>query len=436
VISFASLIVAGTAGFLFLPGLTTGEELRFVDALFMATSAVCITGLSVIDVGTRLTLAGELWLLLLIQAGGLGILTFATLVVRAVGRRASLQVEEAVSGAAAMVASTPGALLRSVVVVTATLELAGALALWLLWGPSLGWLDAVWPALFYAVSAFCNAGFSLATDNLAAFVSSPLTLLVLGVLIIVGGIGFPVLEDIRLVRADQRKRLSLSTRVVLVTTAVLLAAGTLGFLLFELRNTLAPLGPVDRVANAFFMAVTPRSAGFNTVDYDRVTNASYLLTVLLMWIGGSSASTAGGVKTATLALLVLLVWSRLRGREHVSIGARSVPELTVDRAVGLAFTFVVLLALATIALLACEGVRSGITTDRVLLTRILFEAQSALGTVGLSMNLTSQLSDASRVVLVACMFVGRIGPIAAFEAFSRSSGRAPIRLAREDVLVG
>lgn len=436
VISFAGLIAIGTAGFLFLPGLATGGDLRFVDALFMATSAVCVTGLSVIDVGTKLTPAGQLWLLLLIQAGGLGILTFATLVVRVVGRRASLQVEEAAGGAASLVASTPGELLRSVVVVTVAVEVTGALALWLLWGSRLGWLDAAWPALFHAISAFCNAGFSLFSDNLVGFASSPLTLLVVGLLIVVGGIGFPVIEDFRLVRTGQRKRLTLSTRVVLVTTAVLVVSGSAAFLLFELRNAFATLGPVERVANAFFMAVTPRTAGFNTVDYDAVTNASYLLTILLMWIGGSSASTAGGVKTATIALLVLLVWSRIRGQEHVSIGTRSVPKLTVDRAVGLAFTFVVLLALGNIALLATEGVHAGITADRLQLARILFEAQSALGTVGLSMNLTTQLSDAGRIVIVICMFVGRVGPIAAFEAFSRSSGRAPIRLAREDVLVG
>lgn len=435
VISFAGLITIGTAGFL-LPGLTTGERLGLTDALFMATSAVCVTGLSVIDASAKLTPLGQAWLLALIQAGGLGILTFTTLVVRAVGRRASLQLEEAAGGAATIVASTPGALLRSVVVATAAAELCGAVLLWLLWGPRLGWLDAAWPAVFHAISAFCNAGFSLFADNLMGFATSPLTLLVIALLVVVGGIGFPVLEDLRLVRIGQRKRVTLSTRVVLVTTGVLLVSGTASFLLFEVGNALSRLGPLDRVVNALFMAVTPRTAGFNSIDYGQVTNASYLLTLVLMWVGGSAASTAGGVKTATLALLVLLVWSRLRGREHVTIGTRTVPKLTVERAVGLAFTFVALLVLATIALLATEGREVGITTDRGRLASALFEAQSALGTVGLSMGLTSDLSSAGRIVIVLCMFVGRVGPIAAFEALSRSSGRSVIRLAREDVLVG
>jgi trk system potassium uptake protein TrkH len=402
----------------------------------MTTSAVCVTGLSVVDVATRLTFWGQLWLLILVQLGGIGILTFTTLVVRAVGRRASLEVEEAAGGAAAVVASTPAQLLRSVFVVTALVEVAGALLLWLLWGQRLGWLDAAWPAVFHAISAFCNAGFSTFSENLVGFAASPLILLSIGALIVIGGIGFPVFEDLRLRRAGQRRHLALSTRIALWTTAALLAGGTLAFLLFEHDHALAPLGPLERAANAFFLAVTPRTAGFNSVDYDALTNASYLLTMLLMWIGGSPASTAGGVKTTTIALLLLLVVSRLRGRAQVTVGTRAIPDGTLQRASGLALTFVVLLVVATVALLATEATQAGMSADRVRFARILFEAQSALGTVGLSMNLTPRLSDAGKLVIVLCMFVGRIGPAALFDAFSRAPQRSPIRLPREDVLVG
>jgi trk system potassium uptake protein len=431
--SFAGLIATGAAGFLWLPGVTR-EPLTGLDALFMATSAVCITGLSVVDAATRLTFLGQLWLLLLIQLGGIGILTFTALVVRTVGRRTSLEVEEIVGGSATVVTSTPAQLLRSVLLATLAVELGGGLLLWLLWGPRLGWGGAVWPALFHAISAFCNAGFSTFSDNLAGFASSPLTLLAIGALIVIGSMGFPVIEDVRLRRAGQRKRLALSTRVSLYTSAILIALGSGSFMLFESQNVLAPFGALERLANAFFMAVTPRSAGFNTVSYDAVTNASYLLTLVFMWIGGSPASTAGGVKTTTIALLVMLVWSRLRGHEHVTIGARTVPELTLKRAVGLALAMIVLLVLATIALLAVEAPDTG--EDRVRFVRVLFEAQSALATAGLSMNLTPTLSDGGKLVIVLCMFIGRIGPIALFDALSRAPRRAGIRLAREDVMVG
>jgi trk system potassium uptake protein len=432
-LSFAGLIALGAGGFLWLPGVAR-EPLSALDALFMATSAVCITGLAVVDPATRLTFAGQLWLLLLVQLGGIGILTFTALVVRAVGRRTSLEVEEIVGGAAAAVTSTPAQLLRSVLLATLAIELGGALLLWLLWGPRLGWGEAAWPALFHAVSAFCNAGFSTFSDSLVGFASSPLTLLLIGALVVLGSMGFLVLEDVRLRRAGLRKHLALSTRVGLYTSAILIALGSASFLLFESHNVLAPLGALERAANAFFMAVTPRSAGFNTVDYDSVTNASYLLTLILMWIGGSPVSTAGGVKTTTLALLVLLVWSRLRGSEHVTIGSRTVPELTLKRATGLALAGIVLLVLATLALLAAEAPDTG--EDRVRFVRVLFEAQSALATAGLSMNLTATLSDAGKLVIVLCMFIGRIGPIALFDALSRAPRRAAMRLAREDVLVG
>ena len=433
--SFAGLIAVGTAGFCWLPGLTR-EPLSVLDAFFMATSAVCITGLAVVETATRLTFWGQLWLLLLVQLGGIGILTFATLVVRAVGRRTSLEVEEVVGGAAALVTSTPAQLLRSVVLATVAVELGGALLLWLLWGPRMGWGDAAWPALFHSISAFCNAGFSTFSDSLVEFAASPLTLLALAALVILGSIGFPVLEDMRLRRSGERKRLALSTRVSLYTSGLLLAAGTISFLFFESAGVLEPFAPLERLANAFFMAVTPRSAGLNSVDYDALTNASYLLTMLFMWIGGSPASTAGGVKTTTIALLVLLVWSRLRGHEHVTVGSRTIPDLTLKRAIGLALTFVVLLVLATIALLATEAPVAGMSADRVRFARILFEAQSALATAGLSMNLTSSLSDTGKLVIVLCMFIGRVGPIAMFDALSRAPQRSPIRLAREDVLVG
>jgi trk system potassium uptake protein TrkH len=436
--SFAALIAVGTTGFLALPGLWNGAGIGFVDALFMATSAVCVTGLSVLDVSQRMTFWGQLWLLVLIQLGGLGIVTLAALAVSALGRRASLEVEEAVGNPAAILpVSSPRALVRAVVAATLAVEAVGALALWLSWAGRLGAREALWPAVFHAVSAFCNAGFSTFGPNLVDFASHPPTVLTVAVLILVGGIGFLVLEDIRHRLRGRRRRLTLHSRLVLATTGVLLALGTSLYLLFETRETLAPFGPVDRLVNAFFLAVTPRTAGFNAVDYDALANPSLLLTISLMWIGGSPGSTAGGVKTTTAALIALLLIARLRGRGEVSLANRSVPEATVQRAVGLAVGAVLLLVTAAFVLSWTELPGPSDEQDREHFVRLLFEAQSALGTVGLSMGVTDELTPAGRLVIVALMFLGRVGPLAVLESMARrSAGHGRWRLAREDVLVG
>lgn len=438
VASFAGLIATGTLGFLVLPGLWHGERVGVVDALFMTTSAVCVTGLSVLDVSSRMTFAGQAWLLALIQAGGLGILTFAALAARAMGGRASLQVEEA-AGVPTLAAlpSDPRTLVRSIVRVTLALELVGALLLWATWAPSLGALGAIWPALFHAISAFCNAGFSTFRDNLMPFADSVPTVLVISALIVLGGIGFLVIEDVRAWLGGRRRRIAVHTRIVLVTTAWLIVVPTFVFLAFEQGASLAALSPIDRVANALFLAITPRTAGFNTVDYASLTNPAILLTIALMWIGGSPASTAGGVKTTTAALLVLVLVSRLRGERHVSVSGRTIPDETIERATGLAVGAFLLLGAFVFLLLTSELAGERSSGDRIHMIGLVFEAQSALGTVGLSMGVTPNLTPTGKLLIVALMFLGRVGPIAVLGAMaSRSRGRLAIRYGREDVLVG
>jgi trk system potassium uptake protein TrkH len=437
VASFAGLIVAGTAGLMLLPGIYAGEPLGLVDALFEITSAVCVTGLSVVDVSRTLAPFGQLWLLLMIQAGGLGILTFASLATAALAGRSSLAVEEAAAGPAELLPAGPRALVRLVVLSTLAIEAAGALALFALWAPRFGAGEAAWLAVFHAVSAFCNAGFSLFSDNLVGFRRDPATLLVIAALLIAGGIGFLVIQDLRLRLAGGKRRLSLHSTLVLRVTALLLALATALFFAFESAETLAGLGPGQRLANAFFMAATPRTAGFNSVDYDQLANPSLLLTMGLMWIGGSPGSTAGGVKTTTVALLALLLAARLRGDRAVSSGGRTVPEDTIQRAVGLAVGFVLLLVAFVFALLVTELPQAATDDDRVHLARLAFEAQSALGTVGLSMGVTPQLSPAGKLLIVALMFLGRVGPLAILGAMAlRGRQRASLRYAHEDVLVG
>lgn len=434
--SFALLIALGTLGFQVLPGLYTAQPIGWLDGLFTATSAVCVTGLIVVDTATVFTVWGQAYVLLLIQLGGLGILTFSTLLVSALGRRLSLR-QEGIARSVAGPADHIDALrlTRHVLVFTFATEALGALALWVLWAPAQGAAGAVWPAVFHAVSAFCNAGFSTNTDNLIGEAGHPAVLTVVMALIVVGGIGFLVLEELYLAvkspRGARGYRLSVHTRLVLVTTAVLIVGGTAGFALLEWRATLAGMPLADRIANSAFLSVTARTAGFNAVDYGVITPGAAFLTVLLMSVGGSPGSTAGGLKTTTVALIALLAWARLRGRERVNLWGRSVPEETVQRAVGV---FVLAFGLVTASIFLLTATEASDGTDRFL--HQMFEASSAFNTVGLSMNHTGSLSTAGRWTIIALMFVGRVGPLTFAAALARRRDTTPIRFAHEDVALG
>jgi trk system potassium uptake protein len=444
--SFLSLILLGTLGLRLVPGLYTGAQLGWLDAAFMATSAVCVTGLAVVDPATSFTIAGQAFLLVLIQLGGLGMITFTTAIILALGRRLSLR-QETLTASATEAAPhiSPKQLLRDVLLFTFGLELAGAVALLVLWGPERGWSASIWPAVFHAVSAFCNAGFSTFSDSLIGFQRSPLTLLVIGSLIIAGGIGFLTIEELTLAWRARREgraaasvarpaRLSLHSRLVLSTTAVLLLGGWMLLGFSEWRGELSGLGTADRLVNALFMSLTPRTAGFNTIDYSLTSDSTNFVTILLMFIGGSPGSTAGGIKTTTFALLVILAISRFHGQEITSIRHRSLPEQTVQRAVGLmagAFTAVTV----SILVLTWGGVPG---VQRGAFLSIMFEVVSAFNTVGLSMGITGELSPGGRILTIVLMFVGRVGPLTFASALAAAARRHrnDFRYAYEDVVVG
>jgi trk system potassium uptake protein TrkH len=436
VLSFAGLIAIGTLGFLILPGLYTGARLGVVDALFTSASAVCVTGLIVVDTATFFTHLGQVWILLLIQAGGLGILTFATLIIRVLGRRSALEVESAAGSGVGTTVGSTGRVVRSVVLLTASIEGAGALGLWLLWRGALGNAGAVWPAVFNAVSAFCNAGFSTFSDSLMGWRNSPPVLFTVGMLIVLGGLGFVVLENMWDRFAVRRtRRLTLHSQVAIGATAVVIVSAAVLFFVFEGDVTLRGMGVGSRAANALFMAVTPRTAGFNAVDYERVSNPSLVLTLALMFIGGSPGSTAGGIKVTTVAVLVLGLWARLRGQRHVSIGGRTIREETLGAAAALAVSGLSILVAGVFLLLMVE--RAAMYVDRTDLIRVTFEVHSAFGTVGLSMNRTASFSQAGRLILTALMFVGRVGPLALAAAMAaRRVRRSTYRFAHSQVAIG
>lgn len=443
VVSFATLIAIGTLGLVSLPGLQAGEPLGIIDALFTMTSAVCVTGLIVVDTATHFTFAGQLWILLFIQLGGLGLITITTLLIGVLGLRLSLRSEVvAFSGPHSSHGPDMVALVRRAVVYTLSIEAVGMLLLWLLWLPTFGAADAAWHAAFQTVSAFCNAGFSTFSDSLVGFAQQPGLVLVISILVVLGGFGY--LSSAEIVRWRRRehhggaRRLSAHTFAALSVTFGLLMAGVVGFALLEWEGVLAPMPVADRLVNAWFMSVTPRTAGFNTVPYDRLSNVSVCFTLFLMIVGGSPGSMAGGVKTTTLAVLGALAIARMRGRRYVVLNRRALPESTVQRTVSLALIAFLLMSVCVIVLSMTETHGRPLAVARETFLPIVFEAVSAFGTVGLSMGITPQLSDPGKLIVILLMFLGRVGPLAFFAAIAlRSAARATaVRPAYEDLVVG
>ena len=439
--SFLFLVALGTLGLLVLPGLYTGPSLSFIDALFTATSAVCVTGLIVVDTATYFTPWGQAFLLLLIQLGGLGIVAFTSYILLSLGMRMPLHHESITRSPTAVAPHVNYATLgRNVIRYTLAIEGIGALLLYLFWIPSFGWREALWPAIFHAISAFCNAGFSTFSTSLVDFQQSPHTLGVIMGLIVLGGIGFLTLQELVLKqrRPERAFRLSLHSRIVLLATGVLVLGGWGLFTLLEWHVTLADLPLVDKLTNGLFLSVTTRTAGFNSVDYRLATDSTNFLTILFMSIGGSPSSTAGGLKTTTIAVIGLLAWSRIRGDTTTNVFRRSIPDDTVQRAVGL-FVFAFGVVAASIFLYTAvemAWVSHAESGGRFL--PLMFEAVSAFNTVGLSMGETGELSGFGRGLTIALMFIGRVGPLTFAAALFRRRQRAArtFRYAREDVAIG
>jgi trk system potassium uptake protein len=434
------MILVGTLGLMSVPAFyVDGVPLGWIDALFTATSAVCVTGLILVDTATHFTRLGQGFILGLIQVGGLGMITITTLIILKLGRRLSLRAESVVPQ---MPGSAPdvdaGRLTRDIVLFTLLLEAAGAFILFFAFLPHFSAGDAAWHAIFQAVSAFCNAGFSTFSDSLEGWSGARGVIWPVMVLIVLGGLGFLTMEELNARRrtrdTEHRFRLSLHSRIVLVATAGLLVGGWLLFALLEWQGVLGGMSIAGRLENALFMSVTARTAGFSTVPYAEASDPSNFLTILLMSIGGSPGSTAGGLKTTTIFVIGLLAWSRVRGRTRVDAWSRTVPEETVQRAVGL---FVVAFGTVTLGIfLYTLFEANGAAGDPFLW--LMFEAVSAFNTVGLSLGATGELEPASRLLTAILMFLGRIGPLS-FAAAIAMKASAPSRryhFASEDVSIG
>jgi trk system potassium uptake protein TrkH len=447
--SFALLIAAGTGGLMWIPGLQAKPALGLIDAGFTITSAVCVTGLSVVDTATHFTFWGQLWILVFIQLGGIGIITLGTMIIGAMGARLSLRSEMLTmmptrQGDRPEVWQVALAVLKFSIVV----EGIGAFVLFALWVFEHPIEDAAWHAVFHAVSAYCNAGFSTFSDNLVG--ERALVLIVVSLLIVIGGLGYLTFEElVRWWRTARTRRLGVRIRVrgvhrlsshtwaVAVTTMALLVAGWILLAVFEWDGQLERMSLLDKIVNAWFMSVTPRTAGFNSVDYAHVGNDTAALTIMLMFVGGSPGSTAGGVKTTTMAVLVALGLSRIRGLRFVGLKDRAIPEGTIERTIGIILLAMLVLTVAFFLLNSIQSV--GLTSDasRDVFLPVAFETVSAFSTTGLSMNFSPQLYPAAEALVIWLMFVGRVGLLSFFAAAILRRGQpAYLRPAQEDVMVG
>jgi len=436
VLSFAAVIVTGGI-LLWFPFSATRGNLLFVDALFTSTSAVCVTGLVVIDVGKDLTTLGQVITIFLFQIGGLGIITFSTVFFVLMGRGISFKGREIVQST---FLHTPRrdfiVLAKAVLWVTFLTEAIGTLFLFIRFSFDFPLGTALYHAVYNAISAFNNCGYSLFSDNLMGYQGDLIVNLTIMGLIVHGGIGFIVQYEVVSWLKGKQKRLSAHTKIVIITTTILILSGAFLFYFFERNHIIKDVPVLDKILASLFQSVTPRTAGFNTVDIGALTNATILLLLIFMFIGASPGSTGGGVKTSSAALLVLLLWNRLKGNEDVNVFNRTIPKEIVSRAISIIFASAFSVAIITSVLLIAGGGNLPPLESRHYFVEYLFDAVSAFGTVGLSMGVTPKLNDLQKYALILMMFVGRVGPLTLAFSLSRGGGKRGVTYAEEGVMVG
>ncbi|MFQ6043392.1 MAG: TrkH family potassium uptake protein [Candidatus Poribacteria bacterium] len=444
-LSFLSVILVGAA-LLKMPNATPPDKpISALDALFTAASATCVTGLIVRDTGGDFTLLGQIIVLLLIQIGGLGLMTVATSFALILGQ--SMGIRERMLIGDALSAQTLGKVSRVVIyvlVLTLIFEAIGAVAFYLTWSDSDVFYaqithfgkhrtTALYYAVFHSVSAFCNAGFSLFQDSFMRFHSGIAENVILTFLIISGGLGFGVIvnllryEKFHKVFKKRGERLSLQSKVVLITTGVLIFAATILILGTEWNNSLSEFSFKGKVLSAYFQAVTPRTAGFNTIDTSQLTYACYFLIIILMFIGASPGSTGGGIKTSTFTTLLGSIRAMMKGKQTVEMFHRTIPPDVVNKALVIIVASLVLLSVFGFILLI---------TEKSEPIKIIFELFSAYGTVGLSAGLTPQLSKIGKIIIIITMFIGRIGPLTLALAIGRRREGGNYEYPSESVMIG
>ncbi|MGI9861850.1 TrkH family potassium uptake protein [Moorella naiadis] len=428
-LGFAIVIAIGTLLLTLPVASETGQPVNVVDALFTATSATAVTGLNTVDTPTTYSLFGELVILALIQTGGLGFMTLSTLVALLLGKRITMK-ERLVMQEALNQLTVAGVvrLSRYVLGFTLLVESTGGLLLAARFSRDMPPGQALYFGFFHAISAFCNAGFSLFSANLVDYRGDLLVNLVITTLIICGGLGFSVVADLYSKRSWQR--LSLHSKIVLRTTFLLLGVGTFVILALEYTNSksLMPLPIGEKILASYFQAVTPRTAGFNTLNIGELRPVTLLFMIVLMFIGASPGSTGGGIKTSTFATIAAAVWSIIKGKMDIEIFGRRLPRGTVLKALAVA-------AVSMLLVITITGIL--LVTEQAELEVVLFEVVSAFGTVGLTAGLTTKLTVIGKLLISLTMYIGRVGPLTLAFAIAQRLGRQGLKhYPEEGVIIG
>lgn len=442
-IAFLCAILVGSA-LLTLPfASASGQITPYVDALFTSTTSVCVTGLVVVNTFDYWSIWGQIIILVLIQCGGLGIVTFTTSVMMVIGKKVSLKDRLLIQDAFNL-DTLSGLLkfLKKVVKGTFFVELMGALCYMLVFIPEFGVAKGIWVSVFNAVSSFCNAGIDIIGPySLAPYAQNIWINIVTILLIVLGGIGFIVWWDVirvlnlirkkEISRKEFFKKLSLHSKVVLTTTGILIVGGMVIVFLLEFNNpkTLGPMSFGNKIIAALFQSVTTRTAGFFTISQKDLRDSTALLCIILMFIGGSPVGTAGGVKTATIALIFIATAATIKGREEASAFNRAIPLKTIRKALAVVLISMLVFFMATMCLLT--------VMPQAEFVDVAFETASALGTTGLSRDFTAGLNMLGKIIIITCMYLGRIGPISMVIAFNFKRGRRGlVTFPEEDITVG
>ena len=436
-IGFLALIVIGTILLMMPFAMSSGEWNSFIVALFTSTSAVCVTGLAVIDTGSDFSFWGQLIILLLIQVGGLGYMMTTTFLILLLGRKFDLRQKFAIQESFDRpFLQGSDNLVRSIIATTAIFEITGIFLLLITFVPKFGWSTGLWYSVFHSISAWNNAGFSLFSDSLVGYRSDWIVHLIIPALVIFGGIGYQVIIEMylwtrsKVTGKSERFCFSLNFKVVVSTTIILLLVGTVAFFLTELNNpaTLESFSFKDKFLAAWFHSMSTRTAGFNTIDLGQMTIAGLFLTMGFMFIGASPSGTGGGIKTTTFRILYNSTKSVLQGNDEVILYQREVPSTLILKAVAVVFGTGACIVLVTIIIASVES--------ELTLLPILFEVISAFATVGLSTGITSSFAVVSKFVLVFAMYVGRVSILILIAAFIGDPRPSSLNYPQENMLVG
>ena len=426
------LVILTGALLLTLPiSTTSGESTNFLDALFTSTSAVCVTGLIVVDTGTYWNAFGQTVIMILIEIGGLGFMSFTTLIAIILGKKITLR-ERLILQDAMNTFNIQGLvkMVKYVLMFTVSVQFFGALLFSTQFVPEYGLGRGMFYSIFHSISAFCNAGFDIFGNfsSLTSYNSNAVVILVASALIIIGGLGFTVWSE--LYSSKSLKKVSLHSKMVILMTTVLVLGGTVLMFLFENKNvnTIADMSFIDKVMNSFFASVTPRTAGFNSIPTDGMTTAGQFLTIILMFIGGSPGSTAGGIKTTTIGILIVTIVCVIKGREDAEVFKRRFSKELVYRAFTLIFIGLSLVIVVTMLLSYTEKGASFMA--------LFYEAVSAFGTAGLTLGLTSELSNIGKVLIIFLMYLGRVGPLTVVLSITRKRINSGIKYPEGKILIG